>query len=166
MAAYRSDDYNLTGMGEAERVPASQVSADFFSVLGEVPILGRAIRAEDDTVREQRLWWCSVRVLEEEIRRRAGCVGRTLMFNGIGHTVIGVVPTISKSSTTAKYSCRSVWPNGAIPPFGIAPAAWAWKCGAVAAGCDGGAGARGYGFGGERAGHRVSELKCRHGHQH
>jgi putative ABC transport system permease protein len=91
MASYRGADYNLTGMGEAERVPVGQVSADFFPVLGEVPILGRTFRADDD-----RPGASPVVVLGEGFwKRKFGgapdVLGRTLMFNGNGYTVIGVV---------------------------------------------------------------------------
>jgi MacB-like periplasmic core domain len=34
MAIYRNNDYNFTGMGEAERLSGYMVSADFFSALG------------------------------------------------------------------------------------------------------------------------------------
>ena len=40
LAAFREDDYNLTGMGEPERVPAEMVSASFFPVLGVKPVIG------------------------------------------------------------------------------------------------------------------------------
>ncbi|MGA8144336.1 MAG: ABC transporter permease [Candidatus Acidiferrales bacterium] len=91
MASYREDDYNLTGTGEAERVPVGQVSADFFPVLGEVPILGRTFRADDD-----RPGAAPVVVLGEGFwKRKFGgapdALGRTLMLNGTGYTIIGVV---------------------------------------------------------------------------
>ena len=50
LAAYRSDDFNLTGMGEAERVPAEMISASFFPLLGVKPVIGRAFRPEEDQV--------------------------------------------------------------------------------------------------------------------
>ena len=91
MGAYRGDDYNLTGMGEAERVPIGQVSADFFPVLGENPIAGRFFRADED-----RPGAAPVIVLGEGFwKRKFGgapdVLGRTLMLNGTGYTVIGIV---------------------------------------------------------------------------
>jgi len=38
IAAYRRNDFNLTGSGEAQRVKATQVSAAFFPVLGVSPV--------------------------------------------------------------------------------------------------------------------------------
>src|ERR1700746_3742250 len=48
IAAYRSDDFNLTGAGEPERVRTEMISADFFSILGVTTLIGRDFTAEDD----------------------------------------------------------------------------------------------------------------------
>jgi hypothetical protein len=50
LSAYRADEFNLTGMGEAERVPAEMISASLFQLLGVKPVIGRAFRAEEDQV--------------------------------------------------------------------------------------------------------------------
>src|SRR6516225_6374486 len=42
LAAYRSDDFNLSGQGEPERLDTEMVSATFFPLLGVRPIVGRA----------------------------------------------------------------------------------------------------------------------------
>ena len=91
MASYRDDNYNLTGMGEAERVPVGQVSAEFFPVLGEKPTIGRFFNADDD-----RPGASPVIVLGEGFwKRKFGgapdVLGKTILLNGIGYTVIGVV---------------------------------------------------------------------------
>ena len=41
MAAYRQNNFNLTGSGEAQRLKATQVSAAFFPLLGVEPVIGR-----------------------------------------------------------------------------------------------------------------------------
>ena len=38
MAAYRGDEFNLTGSGEPERLRAEMVSADFFPILAVKPV--------------------------------------------------------------------------------------------------------------------------------
>ncbi|MGA7635616.1 MAG: ABC transporter permease [Candidatus Acidiferrales bacterium] len=48
IAAYRSDDFSLTGAGEPERVRVEMISADFFSILGVTPTIGRDFTAQDD----------------------------------------------------------------------------------------------------------------------
>jgi predicted permease len=91
MASYRDDNYNLTGMGDAERVPVGQVSAEFFPVLGDKPTMGRFFNADDD-----RPGASPVIVLGEGFwKRKFGgapdVLGKTILLNGIGYTVIGVV---------------------------------------------------------------------------
>src|SRR6202171_3114460 len=44
LCAFRSDDYNMVGAGEPERVHIHQISAEFFAALGLQPILGRTFR--------------------------------------------------------------------------------------------------------------------------
>ena len=48
LGAFRTDEYNLTGAGEPERLHGHMVSADFFTALGIHPILGRNILREED----------------------------------------------------------------------------------------------------------------------
>src|SRR6266487_2097237 len=40
LSAFRSDDYNMVGVGEPERVHIHMISAEFFPALGLQPLLG------------------------------------------------------------------------------------------------------------------------------
>ncbi len=42
----RTEQVNLTGRGEPERIGAVRVSSDFFDVLGVQPIVGRSFQPE------------------------------------------------------------------------------------------------------------------------
>ena len=48
LGAFRTDDYNLTGAGEPERLHAHMISAEFFPAYGINPVLGRNFRPEED----------------------------------------------------------------------------------------------------------------------
>ena len=49
LAAYGGGaEVNLTGMGESERLSGAKVTADFFTLLGVEPILGRSFLREED----------------------------------------------------------------------------------------------------------------------
>src|SRR5690348_10370384 len=48
MAAYRWEDYDLTGRGEAEHLSGKAVSASLFRVLGATPVLGRDFDPAED----------------------------------------------------------------------------------------------------------------------
>jgi hypothetical protein len=63
MALIRGEGFTLTGNGEPEAVRAERVSAEFFSVLGVSPALGRAFASGEDqagrnniVVLGQKLW--------------------------------------------------------------------------------------------------------------
>jgi predicted permease len=93
LGAYRSEDYNLTGSGEAERLPAYQISAELLPLLGVRPVLGRTFLPEED-----RAGAGPVVVLGDGFwKRRFGMspdvLGRSLTLNGKAYTVIGVAPS-------------------------------------------------------------------------
>jgi len=92
LAAFREEDYNLTGMGEAERVPAEMVSAEFFPVLGVNPIAGRLFRPEEDGVGAQPVALISGGFWRRKFASSPDAIGKTLMLNGVGYTVVGVIP--------------------------------------------------------------------------
>jgi putative ABC transport system permease protein len=80
------------GAGEPERVGSVQVTDGFFDTLGVRPQVGRLFRPEDDRPGATR-----VVVLSDGIwRRRFGSdpsiVGRSVLFNAMPLTVIGVLP--------------------------------------------------------------------------
>jgi predicted permease len=92
MAAFRQEDYNLTGMGEPERVGAEMVSANFFSVLGVNPVAGRLFRPEEDRVGAQPVALISGGFWKRKFGSSPAAVGKTLTLNGVGYTVVGVIP--------------------------------------------------------------------------
>jgi putative ABC transport system permease protein len=84
--------FNLSSGGEPERIPAARVSSSLFKLLGISPQLGRVFTADEDRQGQE-----NVVVLGDHIwKRRFGgdpnILGKTLLLNGIPHTVIGVMP--------------------------------------------------------------------------
>jgi predicted permease len=79
--------------GEGETLRGSLVSANFFSVLGVRPALGRAFLAQDDqpataapvVVLSHAAW-------EQRLGADAGILGQTVTLNGRAFTVVGVAP--------------------------------------------------------------------------
>jgi putative ABC transport system permease protein len=92
VAAYRQQDFNLTGEGEAELARGLRVSATMFSLLGVKPALGRDFQPNEDqpgtpaTVIISHGFW----------QRRYGAdpkaLGRTLALGNESATIIGVMP--------------------------------------------------------------------------
>ncbi|HVX67026.1 MAG TPA: ABC transporter permease, partial [Bryobacteraceae bacterium] len=93
LAAYRSDEANLTGAGPAEKVAIATVTAGLFRTLGVAPVLGRDFTYDDD-----RAGWDNHVVLigHRYWRARFGgdrsILGRTLRLNDRAYTVVGVLP--------------------------------------------------------------------------
>ncbi len=93
LAAYDDIQVNMRFGGDTETVPGEIVSANYFSVLGVAPVMGRAFLAEEDTVPGRN----PVVMLSTEFwRRRFGgdpaIIGRQVAINGVSFTVVGIVP--------------------------------------------------------------------------
>ncbi len=91
MSAFAPGYFNLTGVGEPERLDGRRISGNLFNVLGIKPILGRTLVPEDDKPGNQ------VVVLNESLwKRRFGAdpsvIGRALDLNGKPYTIVGVIP--------------------------------------------------------------------------
>jgi predicted permease len=92
MAAYRHEDFNITGSGEPERMRGGMVSAEFFPTLGVKPLLGRLFIHDED-----RQGAAPVVLLAEGFwQRRFGSdrdiIGKRIIMDGDAYTVVGVIP--------------------------------------------------------------------------
>ncbi len=92
LAACSSIDAQLTGHGEPLRLPALEVSPNFFAMLGTTPSLGRAFltgaaAAEDDgrVIVSDRLW-------RTALGADPAIVGQAIVLDGVARTVVGVLP--------------------------------------------------------------------------
>src|ERR1700723_1029521 len=92
IAAYRSDDFSITGSGEAERVRVGWVSADFFQVLGVNPARGRLFTADDDRLGSAPVALITAGLWQRKFGSAPDIVGKRITMNGGGYTVIGVMP--------------------------------------------------------------------------
>jgi putative ABC transport system permease protein len=91
MAAFAERSFNLTGVGEPERLEGRRVSANLFDLLGVRPIVGRNFVPDEDKPGTK------VALLNESLWRRrfgsdAGVIGRALTLNGESYTIVGVLP--------------------------------------------------------------------------
>src|SRR5207245_82540 len=92
LSAFRSDDYNMVGAGEPERVHIHMISAEFLPSLGLQPLLGRNFRHEED-----RAGACPVAILGDGLWKREFASsqvvgGRGIILNGKSYTIVGVAP--------------------------------------------------------------------------
>src|SRR5436190_3514507 len=91
MVAMAQKNFNLTGVGEPERLDGRRISANLFDLLGVQPRLGRGFLSQEDTpgthvvILSHGLW-----------QRRFGSdpriIGQAVNLNGESYSVIGVMP--------------------------------------------------------------------------
>ena len=92
MAAYRNDDFDLTGQGTAERVPACMVSAEYFEVLGTRMALGRNFMREEDKAGGTPVVVISAGFWSRKYASSRDVIGRKMPVNDKEYTIIGVLP--------------------------------------------------------------------------
>ena len=77
----------------AERTTGSIVSANYFDVMGIRPVVGRGFSPDEDTGRNAHpVVVISYQLWQDRFRGDPAIVGKTQMFNGLPHTIIGVAP--------------------------------------------------------------------------
>src|SRR5438552_10251875 len=114
MAAMSERSFNLTGVGEPERLDGRRVSANLFDLLGVPALLGRSFVPDDDrpgthvVLLSHSLW-----------QRRFGSdpavIGLALSLNGESYTVIGVMPRLVQLPGFANRKDQ-LWVPIAFPP--------------------------------------------------
>ena len=92
IAMYRNQDYNFTGIGEAERLSGYMISAEFFPTMGVNPIVGRTFRPDDDQVGAAPVVILGGGLWERKFGSDPNIVGKSLTLNGKTYTVVGVIP--------------------------------------------------------------------------
>jgi putative ABC transport system permease protein len=91
IAAYRGNDFTLTGTGESIHLPGELVTWDFFQLLDARPLLGRGFLPKEEkagshvVVLSHSLW-------QSRFKSDPGIVGRVVTLDGKSYTVVGVMP--------------------------------------------------------------------------
>ena len=92
VAAFRPDDFSLTGLGEPERVNAVMVSANFFPTLGVSPVIGRDFDPQQDVLGGKPEVMISAGMWKSKFGAAPDVVGKSLTLNGTDYAIVGVVP--------------------------------------------------------------------------
>jgi predicted permease len=92
LSAFRSDDYNMTGAGEPERVHIHMISAEFFTALGMQPLVGRTFRPEEDVVGAGPVAILSDGLWHRKFGSAQDVLGKNITLNGKAYTIVGVAP--------------------------------------------------------------------------
>jgi predicted permease len=117
LASYSGANMTLTGVGEAQRVGAYQVSSNLFQVLGVAPMLGREFRWDEERA-GNRAVMLSYPLWQLRFGGEKNVVGRQVMLDGQPYTVTGVMPPKFRfPAGTAVEAWTSIAPaaEGAMP---------------------------------------------------
>src|SRR5256884_9437603 len=92
LSAFRSDDYNMVGAGEPERVHIHMISAEFFPALGLQPLLGRTFRPEEDQAGARPVTILGDGRWKGRFGLSRGVFWRVIPPDGRVYTIVGVAP--------------------------------------------------------------------------
>jgi putative ABC transport system permease protein len=92
IGVYNRNSYNLTGYGEAERIPTGQVSADLFAALRVNAAIGRVFTNEEDKPGGTPVVVLSYGLWQRRFGGQMSILNQALTLNGKSYTVIGVMP--------------------------------------------------------------------------
>ena len=92
IGVYNRGSYNLTGVGEAERILAAQMSADLFSVLRVNPLIGRVYNNEEDKPGGTPVVVLSYALWQRRFGGQASVINQAITLNNKSYTIIGVMP--------------------------------------------------------------------------
>lgn len=90
LGAVRSDDFNMTGVGEPERLHAHMISAEFLPALGLKFLLGRNFRPEEDLPGAGPVAILGDGIWKRKFASSPEVLGRSITLNGKVYTVVGV----------------------------------------------------------------------------
>jgi putative ABC transport system permease protein len=108
MVLFRGRQFGLTGSGNAERVIAGAVGAEFFQVAHAQPALGRVFLPEEDAPGRGRVVVLSDKFWRSHFGAAPDIVGRTLTLDGEAYSIIGVMPARFSAKAWA-VTDRDIW---------------------------------------------------------
>src|SRR5438094_812718 len=114
MAAMSERSFNLTGVGEPERLDGRRVSANLFDLLGVPALIGRTFVPDDDRP-GTHLVLLSHSLWQRRFGSDPAVIGRALSLNGESYTVIGVMPRLVQLPSFANRKDQ-LWVPIAFPP--------------------------------------------------
>ena len=92
MALVEGVTFNMTGQGAPRQVNAARVSADFFSLMGIRPQLGRAFLPQEDQLGQDREVILTDQFWREAFHSDSGIIGRSVTMDNTTYTVVGIAP--------------------------------------------------------------------------
>ena len=97
MADVTQVGFNLAGVSQPEAITGDAVSPNFLSMLGVRPIIGRDFEASEEKSGTAPVVLLSYSLWQTHFGSDTGVVGRSVMLDGRGYTIVGVLPADFRS---------------------------------------------------------------------
>jgi predicted permease len=121
MAISRGTGFTLISNGEAERVSARWISADFFSVLGVKPALGRSLLPGEDEIGAAPVALISEELWQRKFAHTANILEKTITLDDQSYSVVGVIPASFRLFRNVDvYVPIGHWVNAGLKNRGVA----------------------------------------------
>ncbi|MBV8208206.1 MAG: ABC transporter permease [Acidobacteria bacterium] len=119
LALFRGTSFILAAGGEPERVRGAWITADYFSLLGVAPVLGRNFLPGEDAIGGPPLALMNETLWRRKFGARADVLGSAITLDDRRFTIIGIVPSsfdLLQVNFAAPeiYVPLGAWPNGAL----------------------------------------------------
>jgi putative ABC transport system permease protein len=92
IATFNRRSFNVGTANGADRMDGASVSADFASVLGIEPVIGRMFTADEDRPKGLNVVLIGTALWQERFGGRPDVLGQTIRLNSRPFTIIGVLP--------------------------------------------------------------------------
>jgi putative ABC transport system permease protein len=92
LTATANQSFNLTGVGEPEKIEGLRVSTSLFQMLGVEPALGRSFLPEEDRPEGKYVTIISYSLWQRRFGGDKDLIGKPLTLNGSSYTVVGILP--------------------------------------------------------------------------
>ncbi|MGE5326264.1 MAG: ABC transporter permease, partial [Deltaproteobacteria bacterium] len=112
---------NLTGTGQPIRVQVTNVTSDFFSMLGIAPIAGRDFIPAEGKQGQEHVALISEKLWRERFGGNPAMEGKPIDLDGTPYTVVGVMPG------GLRYPEADVWTPIALDAADFSPHASHWQ---------------------------------------
>jgi len=92
LSGWRSLLFTITGSGDAEQVHGSQVSGNFFRMLGVGPVIGRDFSSEDEKPGREQVAILTYALWQRHYGGDSSVIGKSILLDEKPYTIIGILP--------------------------------------------------------------------------
>jgi putative ABC transport system permease protein len=91
VSALRFKEFTLTGLAEPDVIQGASVSANFFSLLGVIPVAGRTFLSDEDLAGKNRVAVISYGLWQRRFGGDPRVIQRAVTLDGESYTIVGVL---------------------------------------------------------------------------